>query len=154
MTNDASRASSAEETRRTLRGCVVAFGVLLSCAVWFFGAHRLVQSFVSACDAVSPGMFVGSAGTILFGTVLFFGYGVGTYSISRRLRRGSGLAAVGAALVIVVGISLVTWLYVDLAIQWLSDDTLMRVNCPDGGPAWWPAWFPQALEHPWPVGGL
>ncbi|MEU4807132.1 hypothetical protein [Actinosynnema sp. NPDC023587] len=107
---------------------------------WFIGAHMVVQWYVRACDATSPGMFVIAVTVLFAGLLLFVGYAVGSHFLPRLV--GRSWNRYGRVALVLVGAVLVTWGYWSFAVPALTDDTLFLVNCDGRHPAGWPGFIP------------
>lgn len=121
--------------------------------LWFLPAHRVVQLYVSACDAglsrnvpaVLGTIFVGGGGSI---TVTWL-----SHRAIRKAWRGSPLDKAGVIAGVLLAMALLTWAYWAWMITIGTDDVRMFIGaCRGTHPHWWPTWIPMVLPN-WPPAG-
>lgn len=118
-------------------GCFAATGIGTA---WFLGTHFLVAQFVAACDAGGSWIFVPEILLFPLGWAFFIGYvRWSSYLIRARINSKNNGIWVGYVL-LVGGAILLMVVYFAVMSNVLIDETLVRVNCPDGMPGWWPQW--------------
>jgi hypothetical protein len=96
--------------------------------------------FLAACDAGGLGIFVPEILLFPLGWAVFIGY-VSWLSHAVKVRESFKKRGIRIRYVLLAGGAvLLTFAYFAVTSNMLIDETLVRVNCPDGMPGWWPQW--------------